>query len=82
MKIKFDRSEDWFEIKKKLESISLIRKIIYKNFTTAAAEVEIEHSGDVEQIILTLDQENLLLTEQIESLEMTGDYLWVLTLKK
>ena len=43
---------------------------------------EIEHSGDVEQIILTLDQENLLLTEQIESLEMTGDYLWVLTLKK
>lgn len=82
VKIKFDRSEDWFEIKKKLESISLIRKIIYKNFTTAAAEVEIEHSGDVEQIILTLDQENLLLTEQIESLEMTGDYLWVLTLKK
>ena len=79
VQIQYDSSEDWFEIKKKLESISLVRKVTLKNFTITAADVEIEHSGDVEQIILTLDQEKLILTEQGGTM---AQYPWVLTLKK
>ncbi|PCI32759.1 MAG: hypothetical protein COB54_06590 [Alphaproteobacteria bacterium] len=82
VQIQYDSSEDWFQIKKKLESISLIRKVTLKNFTIRAAGVEIEHSGDVEQIILTLDQENLILTEQMDTMATEENYPWVLTLKK
>ncbi|PCI43694.1 MAG: hypothetical protein COB49_11850 [Alphaproteobacteria bacterium] len=82
VKIKYDRGEDWFEIKKKLESISLIRKITTHSLTTSAANVEIEHSGDVEQIILTLEQEDLILTELSDNMVPHLNYPWVLTLKK
>ena len=80
--IKYGRSEDWFKIKRKLESISLIRKVIIKNFTIMAANVEIEHSGDVAQIILTLEQDDLILTDQAENMAPEIDKNWVLTLKK
>ncbi len=82
LNIKFDRSEDWFEIKKRLESISLIRKVTFRKFTLSAVDVEIEHSGEVEQIILSLEQEDLILSEQSDIMEVQGKYPWVLTLKK
>lgn len=82
VRIEFDRSEDWFEIKKRLEAISLIRKMIYKSFTIEAAEVDIEHSGDVEQIILTLGQENLILSQTPANMQFPESAHWVLTLKK
>ncbi|VAV97552.1 hypothetical protein MNBD_ALPHA02-2518 [hydrothermal vent metagenome] len=80
MDIRFDQSEDWFKIKKRLESISLIRKVTYRKFKTNSAEVEIEHSGDVAQITLTLEQEDLIL--QAESSDTPESESWVLTLKK
>ena len=80
MNIQFDQSEDWFTIKKRLESISLIRKVTYRKFKTNSAEVEIEHSGDVAQITLTLEQEDLIL--QTESEDNPGSENWILTLKK
>ena len=79
--IKFDRSEDWFEIKKKLESISLIRKVTYKKLSIMAAAVEIEHSGDVGQIMLTLEQEDLILTGLAENMDLDAPF-WALMLKK
>lgn len=80
--IKFDQSEDWFEIKKKLESISLIRKVVFRNFKTNSAVVEIEHSGDVKQIILTLDQEDLVLSEEFDKMNIPDESSWILMLKK
>ncbi len=80
MNIQFDQSKDWFTIKKRLESISLIRKVTYRKFKTNSAEVEIEHSGDVAQITLTLEQEDLIL--QTESEDNPGSENWILTLKK
>ncbi len=71
VKAVFDHSDDWFEIKKRLEKISLIRAVSYKKMTIDTAQLEIEHSGDVEQIILTLDQENLLLSPQKTNMEKT-----------
>ncbi|VAW06196.1 hypothetical protein MNBD_ALPHA01-1127 [hydrothermal vent metagenome] len=71
VKVEFDHSDDWFEIKKRLEKISLIRAVSYKKMTIDTAQLEIEHSGDVEQIILTLDQENLLLSPQKTNMEKT-----------
>lgn len=79
--IQYDSSADWFEIKKKLEAISLIRKVTYKKFAVMAAHVEIEHSGDVEQIMLTLEQEDLILTEKTDNMEFEI-YPWILRLKK
>ena len=80
MDIRFDQSEDWFTIKKRLESISLIRKVTYRKFKTNSAEVEIEHSGDVAQITLTLEQEDLILHS--EPADTPESESWVLTLKK
>ena len=92
--IKYDQHEDWFEIKKRLESISLIRKVTYRAFKMMSAEIDMEHSGDVEQIILTLEQEDLILANQSENMlgnmnETMPDTMdspvapsWVLTLKK
>lgn len=80
--IKYDRSEDWFEIKKRLESISLIRKVTLRKFMLLAAEAQLEHSGDVAQIILSLEQEDLILSKQPDIIDSRADYPWVLTLKK
>ena len=92
--IKYDQHEDWFEIKKRLESISLIRKVTYRAFKMMSAEIDMEHSGDVEQIILTLEQEDLILANQSENMpEVMNGIMpetmnapvvpsWVLTLKK
>jgi len=85
--IKFDQSEDWFQIKKKLENISLIQRITSKKITIAGAEVDMKHSGEVEQIILALEQENLALTRQPDTVDRKAvtaadDHYWILTLKK
>lgn len=80
--IRYVSSEDWFEIRRKLETISLIRKLTIRNFTIADANVEIEHSGDVAQIILTLEQEDLILTGQTDNMNSEIKHPWVLTLKK
>lgn len=77
--IKYDQRDDWFAIKEKLESISLIRKMTYRNFKITAVDMELEHSGDVAQIILALAQQELILEKQDENI--TG-YPWRLTLKK
>jgi len=82
MVLKYDRAEDWFEIKKKLQSISLIRKVIYNKITTTESDVVMEHSGDVEQIILTLDQKNLTLTKNPDNYDPLKADLWVLSIKK
>lgn len=79
VEIHFDQSSDWFEIKKRLEAISLIRKIRIIEFTLNKARVELEHSGEVGQIILTLDQDGLELKEQPGG---EDDSLWHLSLKK
>ncbi len=62
VRIDFSSPEDWFAIKRKLDGISLIRKVILQKFSTTGALARMEHSGDVEQIILTLEQENMALT--------------------
>ncbi len=92
--IHFNQSEDWFEIKKRLENISLIRNMVIKRITTHKAVVEMEHSGDVEQITLALDQKNLDLVQEDAALADQVDIMenqdinpsvkhsWILTLKK
>ena len=87
VRILFDHKADWFEIKKRLEAISLIRKITYNNFTIRAAAVSLEHSGDIEQIILTLKQEDLILEKTApqtvgENGETLTNALWTLRLNK
>lgn len=72
--INFDQSEDWFKIKKQLESVSLIRNIIIKKLTTTMAVVEMEHSGDAAQIVLTLSQKNLILSQGDLALTDQGDH--------
>ena len=92
--IHFNQSEDWFEIKKRLENISLIRNMVIKRMTTHKAVVEMEHSGDVEQITLALGQKNLDLVQEDAALAGQVDIMqnqdinpsvkhsWILTLKK
>ncbi|MCF6217010.1 MAG: DUF2066 domain-containing protein [Emcibacter sp.] len=92
--IHFNQSEDWFEIKKRLENISLIRNMVIKRMTTHKAMVEMEHSGDVEQITLALDQKDLELVRDEPALTDPADNMkiqnrdpsvrhsWILTLKK
>ena len=82
IKIAYENSENWFEIKKKMESLSLIRNVTYKKFTVTEAEIDIEHSGDVEQIILALEQENLSLTNMSEENEGLEDNFWLLKIVK
>ncbi len=92
--IHFSQSEDWFAIKKRLEDISLIRNIVIKRMTMSNAVVDMEHSGDVEQITLALDQKNLRLVQEglaltdqvdnmaIHNIEPLVKNSWILTLRK
>ncbi len=80
--IAYENAEDWFEIKKKLESLSLIRSVTYKKFTVKEAEIDIEYSGDVEQIILALEQEKLTLTNMLQGNEYGDKDYWLLRIAK
>lgn len=77
LKIRFDQPEDWFFIRKKLDSISLIRHITYGRIALGEVDVEMEYSGDIEQISLALDQQNLMM-----ALPSDNDTLPVVMLKK
>ncbi|MCF8473654.1 MAG: hypothetical protein K9G26_03075 [Emcibacter sp.] len=77
--VQYDKGADWFKIKQKLENLSLIRKMTYRNIMVNSANIDIEHSGDIEQLMLTLDQENLVLTEKLDN---AGNSNWLLGFKE
>lgn len=57
-------AEDWLVVNKKLGQISLVRNFKVKRLNVHKAVLDIEHAGEVDQLILLLRQSGLDLVEQ------------------
>lgn len=59
---------DWLIIQKQLNKINLIKTVNLKNITIEAIDLEIEFSGDTEQLALSLAQQGLSLRQNEENM--------------
>lgn len=62
--VMLDEPKDWFDVRARLENISLIRGLVIKEITIHTVVIQLDHVGDMDQIMLALAQENLDLVDE------------------
>ena len=65
---------DWLIMQKQLEKVNLVRGVNLKSITINEVDLEIEFAGDAQQLVLSLAQQGLLLTQNED------DQLWAIGL--